>query len=69
MVLRLIRWSVGARPKRRRLVHAVRDHAFLPDHRAFEMVSGSFLLLHLTLLVMLRIGHTRSGSWLSGLLS
>ena len=23
-------WSVGARPKRRRLVHAVRDRAFLP---------------------------------------
>ena len=23
-------WSVGALPKRRRLVHAVRDHAFLP---------------------------------------
>ena len=23
-------WSAGARPKRRRLVHAVRDRAFLP---------------------------------------
>ena len=23
-------WSAGALPKRRRLVHAVRDHAFLP---------------------------------------
>ena len=24
-------WSAGARPKRRRLVHAVRDRAFLPE--------------------------------------
>ena len=34
-------WSAGALPKRRRLVHAVRDRAFLPWYLAFGMVSNS----------------------------
>ena len=28
-------WSAGALPKRRRVVHAVRDHAFLPGPTGF----------------------------------
>ena len=39
-------WSAGALPKRRRLVHAVRDIVpFCVNQRAFWMVSGSLLLL------------------------
>ena len=36
---------------------------------AFGTVNGSILLLHLSLLMMLGLGLTQSGSWLSGLLS
>ena len=43
-VLDLLVWSAGALPKRRRLVHAVQDRAFLPGHsRIWE---GSVLTLH-----------------------
>ena len=63
-------WSAGALPKMRRLVHAVRDHAFFSlDQRALGMVSGSLCLLHLSLLVMLGLGHTLLGSCSSGSLS
>ena len=33
-------WSAGALPKRRRLVHAVRDHAFLPGPAAIWYGEG-----------------------------
>ena len=62
-------WSAGALPTRRRLVHAVRDRAFLPGPSGQDGECGSLLLLHLSLLMMLGLGHTLSGSWLSGLLS
>ena len=59
-------WSVGALPKRRRLVHAVRDRAFLPgplhlwesewvNVPAFATSKGTLL-----------IGPTLRASWLNG---
>ena len=63
-------WSAGALPRRRRLVHAVRDHAFFAwTSGHLGWCSGSLLLLHPSLLMMLGPGHTLSGSWLSGLIS
>ena len=59
-------WSAGALPKRRRNAHAVRDRAFL---HGLVMVKGSPLMQHLSLLRMLGLGHTQSGSRLDGLLS
>ena len=50
-------WSAGALPKRRRLVHAVRDRAFCLGQQAFGRVNGSLLPLHLSLLRMLGLGH------------
>ena len=42
---------------------------FCMVQRAFGMVNGSLLLLHLSLMMTLGLGHTPLGSWLSGLLS
>ena len=38
-------WSAGAHPKRCRLVHAVRDRAFLPGPRGIGIRSGLMFLL------------------------
>ena len=58
-------WSAGALPKRRRLVHAVRDRAFLSWLLASWRVSGLHFLLLLSLLLMLGLGHTLLDFWLS----
>ena len=60
-------WSADALPERRRIVHAVRDRAFFAW--VFGMVNGSPLMQHLSLLRMLALDHTQSGSWLNGFLS
>ena len=39
-------WSAGAHPKRRRVVHAVRDRAFYLGHLVFGIRKG-FMFLHL----------------------
>ena len=60
-------WSTGAHPKRRRLVHAVRDRAFLPGPPVFEIRNGSIFLLLLSVLRMLLSGPTLLVFWLNGL--
>ena len=62
-------WSAGALPKRRRLVHAVPDRAFLPGSGTSGSLSGLLYLLHLLLLRMLKFGPTLLGSWSNGFLS
>ena len=59
-------WSAGALPKRRRLVHAVRDWAFLPGRLVFGIRNGLMFLLLLSVLKTLLIGPTLLVSWLSG---
>ena len=49
-------WSAGAHPKRRRLVHAVRDRAFCLGHLVFGIRSGLLFLHLLSVLMMLLIG-------------
>ena len=49
-------WSAGSLPKRRRIVHAVRNFALLPGTLLFGLVSGLLVLLLLLMLMM----------WLSG---
>ena len=51
-------WSAGALPKRRRLVHAVRDLAMLPGTLLFGLVNGLQVLLLLLVLRMWRSGPT-----------
>ena len=59
-------WSAGAHPKRRRLVHAVRDQAFLPRPPGIWDLDG-FMFLHLlTVLKTLLVGPTLLVSWLNG---
>ena len=61
-------WSVGALPKRRILVHAVRDRVFFwLDLQAFGRESGLHLLVLLSLLLRFWLGLLMLGSWLSGL--
>ena len=61
-------WSAGgAHPKRRRLVHAVRDQAFCLDHLVFGILDG-VILLHLpSVLRILLIGPFPLVSWSSRL--
>ena len=61
--------SAGALPERRRLVHAVRDHAFLPGPAGIW--DGEWIALAGAPITAddVGLGHTLSGSWLSGLLS
>ena len=61
-------WSAGALPKRRRLVHAVRDLAFLPGLPVFGILIGSIFLLLLSVLLILLFGPILLHSWLSGFL-
>ena len=49
-------WSAGAPRKRRRLVFAVRDRAFLPGPPGFGVLSGIIFLLLLFLVQMLIFG-------------
>ena len=58
-------WSAGAHPKRRRLVHAVRDRAFLPGPPGFGIRSGLMFLLLLFVLRTLLICPILLDSWLS----
>ena len=50
-------WSAGTRPKRRRLVHAVRDRAFCLGHMAFWIRNGFMFLFLLPERRTLLIGH------------
>ena len=62
-------WSAGALHKRRRLVHAVRDRAFLPGPPGFCIRDGfRFLLLPFVLRILL-FGLILLVFWLSGSLS
>ena len=62
-------WSAGAIPKRRRLVHAVRDRAFLPGPPGlWDILIGSIFLLLLSVLLILHCGQKLLDSWLSGFL-
>ena len=62
-------WSAGALPKRRRLVHAVRDRAFLPWPLGIWYRNG-FVFLHLPFVLRIfLIGPILLVSWSSGLLS
>ena len=56
------------RPKRRRLVHAVRDRAFLPGPPGIWDSEWVLYLLLLYVLLILLIGPTLLVFWLSGLL-
>ena len=49
----------------RRVVHAVRDRAFLPGPVDWWEVNGSLLVLPLSPLEMLRFGHTLLVFWLN----
>ena len=53
-------WSAGARPKRRRLVHAVRNHL------VFGMGVGSIFLHLLSLLMILLVGLIHQVFWFNG---
>ena len=64
----LLVWSAGALPKRRRLVHAVRDRAFLPGPPGLWILIGSIFLLLLSVLLILHFGPILLVSWLSGFL-
>ena len=57
-------WSAGSLPKRRRLVHAVRDLALLPG----PPDGGLLVLLLLLMLTILPSGLTLQVFWLSGFL-
>ena len=59
-------WSAGALPKRRRLVHAVREHS-CPGHLVSGARIGSLCFLLLFLLRTLLIGPTLLVFWLNGL--
>ena len=59
-------WSAGALHFRRRLVHAVRDRAFLPGPLVFGALSGFRFLLLLSVMRMLLFGLTHQVFWLSG---
>ena len=61
-------WSAGTLPKRRRLVHAVRDRAFLPGPLGLWSLIGSIFLLLLSVLLILHFGPILLVSWLSGFL-
>ena len=62
-------WSACALPKRRRLVHAVRDRFFCLGHLVFGFRNGfEFLLLPFVLRILL-FGLKLLVSWLSGSLS
>ena len=60
-------WSAGALPKRRRLVHAVRDPAFCLGHLVFGIRNGLLCLQLPSVLMTLLIGPTLPASWLNGL--
>ena len=61
-------WSAGALPKRRRLVHAVRDRAFLPGPPGLWDSDWVNFLLLLSVLQTLHFGLIPLVFWLSGLL-
>ena len=61
-------WSAGAVPKRRRLVHAVRDRAFLPGPPGLWDSDWLIFLLLLSVLLILHFGLIPLDSWLSGFL-
>ena len=61
-------WSAGALDKRRRLVHAVRDRAFLPGPLAFGTRNGFRFQLLSSVLRMLLCGLTLLGFWSNGFL-
>ena len=50
-------WSAGSAPKRRRVVHAVRDRAFLPGPVGIWDGGGSLLLWLLSHAMTLSYGH------------
>ena len=61
-------WSAGARPKRRRLLYAIRDRAFLPGPPGIWIRNG-LLSLHLSSVLMtLLIGPALLVCWSNGLL-
>ena len=62
-------WSAGALPKRRRLVHAVRDRAFCLGHLVFGTLSVLIFLHLLSVLRILLFGLILLVFWLSGSLS
>ena len=62
-------WSAGALPKRRRLVHAVRDRAFLPGDLVFGIRNGFKFLLLPSVLRILLFGLILLVFWFSGSLS
>ena len=57
-------WSAGAHPKRRRLVHALRDLFFCLGRLVFGIRSGLMFLLLLFVLKTLLIGPILLDSWL-----
>ena len=59
-------WSAGALSKRRRLVHAVRNRAFLPAPLVIGILSRLVCLCLLSVLRMWLIGHILLVFWLSG---
>ena len=61
-------WSAGALPKRRRLVHAVRDRPCCLGLLLFGNLAGSVCLLLLSVLISLLVGPILLVFWLSGLL-
>ena len=59
-------WSAGAYPKRRRLVHAVRDRAFFPGPLVFGMGVGLIFMLLLLAMMILVVGFFHRVFWLNG---
>ena len=60
-------WSAGAHPKRRRLIHAVRDRAFLPGPPGNLGFGNGFTFLHLlSVLRDIARWHYTLVFWLNG---